>query len=399
MKNRGMFICVGMGLIACAVMGTMALAATDTPYRVGAAQRSTPFHAQGGAAAQQTVQNPAQAPAKTPAPLAGVPGAGPNAPPTPEEKRLAASISAYATAQCGGKDSAAAPDCWAKALWDATQCPPEDAADKSATAASQPCVAGGPGFEYDVASIKPHGNDGMNGSMVNSMPDGYRAVNVTMQNTVINAYSMGLQMQITGGPGWFNDLRFDIEAKFTPEVVDAMKKLSQDDRGFVRRYMMQKVLKERANLAAHVDTKEVPAYDLVIGKNGPKLKEADPNSKDFGMMRIMPTDQGRLSITGKGMKMINLARNLSGPAGRPVFDKTGLTGSYDITLEFVPERMNGMGPAAVPGGGAGAVPDATDPGGPTIMAALEEQLGLKLVSSRGPMQVVVIEHIDKPDVN
>jgi uncharacterized protein (TIGR03435 family) len=324
-------------------------------------------------------------------------------PPSPEALLLAKQISGYATAQCGGKDSAAAPDCWAKALWDATQCPPESVsnssdapAEKSAAAPSQPCVASGDGFAYDVVSIKPHKSDGMNGSMINSAPDGYRAVNVTMQNTVLNAYSTGLQLQITGGPSWLNDTRYDIDAKLAPEVADALKKLSLDDRNFVQRYMMQKMLKERANLAAHVDTKEVPGYDLVIGKNGPKLKDSDPTSKDYGTMRIMPTEQGRLSITAKGMKMVSLARNLSGPAGRPVIDKTGLTGSYDITLEFTPERINGSNAgSAVPG----AVPDAADPGGPTIMAALEEQLGLKLVSSRGSMQVVVIEHIDKPDVN
>jgi uncharacterized protein (TIGR03435 family) len=366
MKNRTMLICAMIGVMACA-------AANDSS---------------------------AQAPPKAPPPPVMI---GPT-PPSPEAQRLATLISANATAQCEGKDSAAAPDCWAKALWDATQCPPEDAsANKDAAAPSQPCVPGGPGFVYDVATIKPHKDDGTGNMMVGGMADGYRAINTTMRNTVLNAYSSGLQIQITGGPSWFNELRYDIEAKFVPEVGDALKKLNPDDRGFVRRYMMQQLLKERMNFAAHVDTKEVPSYDLIVGKNGPKLKASDPNAKENGSMRMM-MDQGRMVMTAKGMAMAGLARNLSGAAGRPVFDKTGLTGIYDINLEYAPERMNGVGvggPVPPGGGAAGSAPEVpADPvGGPLIISALEEQLGLKLVSSRGPMQVVVIEHMDKPDAN
>ncbi len=388
MKNRGMVI----GVVVCAVMGASTL--------TGAIPR----------ASAKPIPAIQQAPPPMKAPLPPLPpgglGPGPNAEPSPEAKKLAANISAYATAKCGGQDSSAAPDCWAKSLWDATQCPPEDAtankdaaAKKESAAPSEVCVPGGPGFEYDVASIKEHKNDGNFMSMVGGTPDGFRSVNMTMQNTVINAYSTGLQLQITGAPGWFTDARYDIEAKFVPEVGEALSKLSSDDRGFVRRYMMQQVLKERTNLKAHVDTKEVPTYDLVIGKNGPMLKAADPNAKDNGNMR-MQNDQGKVLITAKGMGMQMLARNLSGAAGRPVFDKTGLTGTYDITLEFAREQTLSTGVPAAAGGAAGNVPDAPEPAnGPSIMAALEEQLGLKLAPSRGPMQVVVIEHVDKPDVN
>jgi|SRR5579864_5110878 len=335
----------------------------------------------------------AQAPPKTPPPP-GLQGLGqPPAAPTPEALKLAKQISDYATAQCGGKDGGAAPDCRIKALWAATQCPDkvtETPAD--AKTASVHCPASEQGFEYEVSSIKPHKDDGQNFSFVGSTADGYRATNITMQNTVLNAFSTGLQIQITGGPAWINELRFDLEAKYVPEVGDALKTLSREDRGFVQRYMMLQILKERMNFAAHVDTKEVPAYDLVIGKNGPKLKAADPNAKNNGSMSIRP-DQGKTVLTGTGMQIANLARNLSGPAGRPVFDKTGLNGIYDVTLEYVREQSLS---ASVPGDGAAAPPD---PGGPSILAALEDQLGLKLVPSRGPMQVVVIEHMDKPDAN
>jgi uncharacterized protein (TIGR03435 family) len=319
-------------------------------------------------------------------------------PPTPQERALALAIAKTATANCGGKDADAAPDCRIKELWQLTQCPPQDASTSAGpSAAAQPCTAAGGRFEFDVASIKPHKDDGNSGMMVGGAPDAWRTINGTMQNTVLNAYSTGLQMEITGGPSWMTDLHYDIEAKYTPEVVDAMKKLAPDDRGFVRRYMLQQLLKERANLTVRIETKEVPAYDLVIGKNGSKLKEADPNSKENGSMNIH-SEQGKTVLTAKGMQLANLARNLSGAAGRPVFDKTGLTGIYDIDLTY--GREQNLSASAPDGGASGTGPAMpSDPGGPPIMAALEEQLGLKLVPSRGPKMVVVIEHIDKPDAN
>jgi uncharacterized protein (TIGR03435 family) len=297
----------------------------------------------------QTAQAPPKAP---PASALPVPGQAPAQ--SPEAKQLAAQISSYATAQCGGKGADAAPDCRIKALWAATQCPDQVTPSPTDTKSdSGRCSIPEHGFEYDVSSIKPHKDDGNGGSMVGSTSDGYRAINVTMKNTVLNAYSTGLQIEITGGPNWIDDTRFDIEAKFVPEVADAMKKLSPEDRSFVRRYMLQHLLKERMNFAAHVDTKEVPAYDLVVGKNGSKMKVADPNSKEIGSMR-MQMDQGKWVLTSKGMAMSNLAANLSGSAGRPVFDKTGLTGMYEVRLEFA--REQGLSAAAPDGGAAEARP-------------------------------------------
>ena len=96
--------------------------------------------------------------------------------------------------------------------------------------------------------------------------------------------------------------------------------------------------------------------------------------------------------------MAGLARNLAQFAGRPVFDKTGLTSRYDIKLEFAREQPLSAG--APDGGAAGTGPTPPpDLNGPSVATALEEQLGLKLVPSRGPVQVVVIEHIDRPDAN
>jgi uncharacterized protein (TIGR03435 family) len=346
-------------------------------------------------ASAQTAQT-AQPGTKLPPPPPGAMQAPP--PPTPEALLLAAHIAAYATAQCAGKGADTAPDCRIKALWAATQCPDQVTAQSAETKMETvSCKVPEGGFEYEVSSIKPHKNDGNNGSMVGSMPDGYRATNVTMQNTVLNAYYTGLKMEITGGPAWMKDERYDIEAKSVPEVSDAMKKLTREDRAFVQGFMLRQILKERMNFVAHVDTKEVPAYDLVVGKNGPKFKAADPGAKNNGSM-MMRNNQDKTVITATGMELSNLAANLSGAAGRPVFDKTGLKGTYDLTLEYV--RDQNMS-ATVPGEGpsGSGVPTPSDPSGPSLLAAVEDQLGLKLVPSRGPMQVVVIEHMDKPDAN
>jgi bla regulator protein BlaR1 len=134
----------------------------------------------------------------------------------------------------------------------------------------------------------------------------------------------------------------------------------------------------------------------VVGKNGVKMKEADPNAKDNGTMRIM-MDQGKMVMTASGIQMSNFARNLSNSAGRPVFDKTGLTGKYDINMEFAREQnLSASAPNAGPSGAAPTT--APDPIGLSIFDAVQA-LGLKLVPSRGPMMVIVIEHMDKPDTN
>jgi hypothetical protein len=201
----------------------------------------------------------AQAPPKTPPPPAS-PGMVRNAEPSPEVQRLGAQIAAYATAQCGGADAEAAPDCRAKALWVAAQCPEKMAATPSEMkTGSRNCAPQQPSFEYEVSSIKLHKNDGSQSSSFGHTTDGYRAQNEMMINIITNAYWTGLQFNVAGGPAWLQDLRFDIEAKFAPEVGEALMKLSRDDRWFVQRYMMQKLLKERMNLAAHVETKAVPA--------------------------------------------------------------------------------------------------------------------------------------------
>ncbi len=339
----------------------------------------------------------AQAPTKTP-PVS--PGVVRNAGPSPEVQRRAAQISAYATAQCASVDATAAQDCRVKALWSATQCPDkmtETPADALKSDNSGRCLVSDPGFEYEVSSIKPRKDGGDSSMRLGPTSDGYRATNVEMISLVSIAFPVGPHAQFTGEPAWTEEMRFDVEAKFEPEVGEALMRLSRDDRALVQSYMLQKLLKERTNLVVHTETKEVPTYDLVVGKNGPKMKVAEPSTDGTGSRMIPRINQGRMVFDITRCPMSAFAANLSGPAGRPMFDKTGLTGIYDFKLEFVREQNLAVVPAD-DASGSPVVPPA-DPAGPTLQSAVEDQLGLKLVPSRGPIKIVVIDHIDKPSAN
>jgi uncharacterized protein (TIGR03435 family) len=191
-----------------------------------------------------------------------------------------------------------------------------------------------------------------------------------------------------------------------------------------RRTMLLPLLEERFGLKYHHESRELPMYSLVVAKGGPKLKvstapmpappgasaaPAGPASPEGsgrdvglskerpggpGMMRMSP---GGIEANGGGMEF--LAHALSGLVGRSVVDKTGLTGSYDYSLNWTPDQssMPTMGPA---GGGPPPQGDApVDPNGPTLFTALEEQLGLKLQSEKGKVDVIVIDHIDLPTEN
>jgi len=173
--------------------------------------------------------------------------------------------------------------------------------------------------------------------------------------------------------------------------------------------MLQSLLAERFQLVLRRDTKEMPVYALVVAKNGPKFKDAhesDPNIPELSGRTDLPAGgprprvtfirRGRLTIQGGNMP--GLAAQLSNFLGRTVIDKTGLTGSYDLKLEWVPDenQVAAFQAIGVPEG-AGAPPP--DWHGPTLFTALEEQLGLKLDSQKGPVEMFAIERVERPSEN
>ena len=246
---------------------------------------------------------------------------------------------------------------------------PQGHAQSAASAAPQ---------KFEVATIKPsNAEDGR--VQFRFLPGGrFDLRGIPVRLLIQQAYNVR-DFQITGGPSWMGSDRFDIAAKAETDEnlpIDAV------------RPMFQSLLADRFKLVLHHDTKELPVYALVIGKNGIKFKES---TGDAQQRRIM---MGRGRINGEAMSMDMLVNQLGNQLGRTVIDKTGLKGPYQINLEWTPEQAQSIG--GPDGGGEGRASSDT---GPTIFTALQEQLGLKLESQKGPVDILVIDKIEKPSEN
>jgi bla regulator protein BlaR1 len=260
-------------------------------------------------------------------------------------------------------------------------------------AASTACAQTQPKFE--VASIKPS-NSADRRPLFNVQPGGRVTVaNFPVKRLIETAYGIK-DFQISGGPGWAGADFFDITAK-AEGPIESRSQIQQ---------VLQSLLAERFQLVVHRDTKEMPVYALVVDKNGPKFKEAhesDPSMVDLknppgvtGRPRFTIVRRGR--VTAQGVDMKSLADDLSNFLGRVVLDKTGLTGSYDVKLEWQPDE-NQVAMFQTMGVPEGFGAPAADWHGPTLFTALEEQLGLKLESQKGPVEIFTIERIERPSEN
>jgi uncharacterized protein (TIGR03435 family) len=220
---------------------------------------------------------------------------------------------------------------------------------------------------FDVASVKATG-PGARGGMVRQMPGGqrYLASNVPLRLIMTVAYSV-TDRQIAGGPSWVGTDPWDLDAKCEkPHNPDELHD------------MLARLLEERFQLKIRHEKKELPVYELVIDK-APKLTKHDPADLDH------PPMGGTIDgLEGTNVTMNYFAFTLSRNLDRNVIDKTGLTARYDLKLNFAREGLKR--------------PDGTpiEQDGPTIFTALKEQLGLKLVPAKGPVDFLVIEHAEKP---
>jgi uncharacterized protein (TIGR03435 family) len=219
--------------------------------------------------------------------------------------------------------------------------------------------------EFDVVSIKltkptgggaiPIGRSGNAGSVT--------LQGVTTKEVIARAYSVrGYQIS---GPAWIDQERYDIVARVGRSASDAEQRL-----------MLQSMLADRFQLTTHDETRVLPAYELVVGKNGPKLHVATPD--EIGG-RVFPNAPG---VRAKQISMQRLAELLSTKLDRPVADNTGVSGVFDIELTWTPDT---------------APPDADL--GPSVFTAIQEQLGLQLQARTLPMEVVVIDQISNPTAN
>ncbi|MGA8731295.1 MAG: M56 and DUF3738 domain-containing protein [Terracidiphilus sp.] len=251
--------------------------------------------------------------------------------------------------------------------------------------------------KFDVASIKPF-KSGQMRVMMHFKPDGITMEGVTPQLMLTQAFNVE-DDRILGAPSWAKSDRFDIEAKVAPEDASKLDKLKREQ----RMEMLQPLLQDRFSLKFHHETREMPIYVLELSKGGSKLKPAEAEGADSNGGRSMPrVMMSPGNLEAKGAQVDMLAHALSAQLGRTIIDKTGLTGNFDYTLHFTPENMPPrMGPGPGPDGGhPGAdAPPTPDTTGPDIFTAVQEQLGLKLVPEKGPVDVIVIDHIDKPSEN
>lgn len=269
-------------------------------------------------------------------------------------------------------------------------------------------VTGEPPPSFEVVSIRPDRSADQQFQFL-FLPGRFIATGITVKSLISSAYHVK-DFQVSGGPDWIRSARFDITAKEPDAIAAEMPKLSPEQSREEEGLLLQSMLADRFKLAVSHDTRSLPAYALVIAKSGPKLHEAKPGDTypnglnlngrgNAGMVRVLPGQ-----IIGQGISMssppVGLVQLLSEQVERDVIDQTGLRGIYDFTLNWTPEVRSAPVAPAPPGSSLGvANPPEADSSGPSLFTALQEQLGLKLESTKAPAKVIVIDHIERPSEN
>lgn len=263
---------------------------------------------------------------------------------------------------------------------------------------------------FEVASVKLNVGD-RSGMRVRVLPGGgLMSQNATLQLLMQNAYSLQA-FQILGGPGWIQSEGYNIEAKGDGKAAGRAQVFRA----------LQALLEDRFQLKYHHETKELPVYSLTVAKNGPKLPKpkegscisVDPNAPPAppqpgraggpvaacGSIGVMGESSG-VRMQGGKVPMAELVRILAMVMGRPVVDRTGYTETFDVLLDFSPDESVAGLPRPMRSVDPGGPPPPADPTGPPqIFAAIQEQLGLKLESAKGPVDVLVIDHVERPTGN
>ena len=239
-------------------------------------------------------------------------------------------------------------------------------------------VAQSPSVSY-VASIKPNNAVDPRGLSEYSPGGRFTATAVTVRTLIRNAYRIQ-DDQIAGAPSWFSDKRWDISAK------------ADDNPAPSQQILLQALLKDRFHLAAHQETRTLPVFTLVLARNdrrpGPQLVASDLDCAAYLAGPHALPEPGRTpncatnirsgALSGRAISMTQLATALTPFVGRFTIDKTELKGGFDVELTWLPQQ------------------NAPAQDAPSIFTALEEQLGLKLVSDRGPVDVLVVDQAQEP---
>ncbi|MBS1802735.1 MAG: TIGR03435 family protein [Acidobacteria bacterium] len=226
---------------------------------------------------------------------------------------------------------------------------------------------------FEVVSIKPNQSGLTGGAQV--LPNGEHYIDTTLELLIRGAYGMYSESQVMGMPSWAKSDRYDVDARVDAATADSWKSLARTERWKQEQPMLQAMLADRCKLKVHLETKELPAYDLVVTKGGLRMRESSPGEESSEAVR-------KGSVKGQAISIKNLIHAIPSD-GRLILDKTGLGDKkFDFDLKWE----------------AGTPPIGTD-AGPSIFTALEEQLGLKLISSKAPASVLVVDHVEKPSPN
>jgi uncharacterized protein (TIGR03435 family) len=224
---------------------------------------------------------------------------------------------------------------------------------------------------FETASIQLSRSQD-NSSSYDTHPGQITIRNKTLKDCIRLAYDVKVA-QLSGGPKWVDSDRFDIEAKAARPVGDPQLMV-----------MLQTLLKERFKLDVHRETKMFPGYAITVLKSGLKIREVEPEAGHVNLRRG--------SMAAQGTSMTKLAQTLSDLLGVPVLDATGVAGVFDFRMDWTPETNRpGLStedpePSALP----------EMPAGPSLFAAIQEQLGLKLEARKAPLEALVIDRAEKP---
>ena len=210
--------------------------------------------------------------------------------------------------------------------------------------------------------------------------------------------------QASGGPAWANSARYDINAEAEDNASAEM----------MQGPMLRALLEDRFQLKLHRETREIPVYALTVAKGGLKLHALEPGScpprmAQADLLALLQSGKAPPKFCGsvrfgkgtaefRGMTLDEFSKNLGRVLDRPIVEKTGIAGLFDLHLEFAPDETT---PGLLPGGALHFTdaPAIDPPGGPSLFTAMQEQLGLKLEPSKGPGEFLIIDSVERPSDN
>jgi uncharacterized protein (TIGR03435 family) len=262
--------------------------------------------------------------------------------------------------------------------------------------------------QFEVASVKASPPESTGGQIGRAPGGRLTAKNAPLALLIQNAYRVR-PFQVIGGPNWMATDRWDIEARAADGSIPQQTGPPDPNVPDALALRLQSLLEDRFKLQIHRETRELPVFELSVARAGVKVKL----SEDQGPIRPPepgafrpggPMPRGNISLMFGGgelraaaIPMANFASTLAMVVGRSVLDKTGLKGLYDFDLIWAPDVGQELRPAGPLPPGVQLPP--IDPNGPSLVTAIQEQLGLKLESSKGPVEVLVIDSVSRPTEN